>query len=153
MTPEGDCAYLQPRKSPEGMEVVMSRLPSSQAEVKRLSFPLHGLMVSRYRGEGASPLPQRGGNFTRTVSQLSRIITSSSPIPGLWPFLGNGSHLPLVSRSLGLPLCLSQRVDGSLARRRAIHTDRHFFIILPRRIEAATASVRQSHAPAEETGC
>jgi hypothetical protein len=38
----------------------------------RLSFPLHGLMVSRYRGESASPLHQGGRNFTCTETKLSK---------------------------------------------------------------------------------
>ncbi len=39
----------------------------------RLSFPLHGLMVSRYRGESASPLHQGDKNFTCTEIKLSKI--------------------------------------------------------------------------------
>ena len=38
----------------------------------RLSFPLHGLMVSRYRGESASPLHQGDRNFTCTEIKLSK---------------------------------------------------------------------------------
>jgi hypothetical protein len=37
----------------------------------RLSFPLHGLRVSRYRGERASPLHQGERNYTSTASKLS----------------------------------------------------------------------------------
>ena len=38
----------------------------------RLSFPLHGLRVSRYRGERASPLHQGERNYTSTTSKLSK---------------------------------------------------------------------------------
>jgi hypothetical protein len=41
-------------------------------EVTALSFPLHGLMVSRYRGESASPLHQGDRNFTCTETKLSK---------------------------------------------------------------------------------
>jgi hypothetical protein len=45
----------------------------------RLSLPLHGLRVSRYRGEGASPLHQGERNHTSTTSKLSK--TSSVFVP------------------------------------------------------------------------
>ena len=65
----------------------------------RLSFPLHGLMVSRYRGESASPLHLGGKNLTRTGIELSMINRSKSLIPNhLRLFLGNGSHPTLRSR-------------------------------------------------------
>src|SRR6266851_3604783 len=48
----------------------------------RLSSPLHGLMVSRYRGGSASPLHLGGRNFTYTESKLSKILRSKSPILG-----------------------------------------------------------------------
>jgi hypothetical protein len=38
----------------------------------RLSFPLHGLMGSRYRGESASLKHQEGKNFTCTEIKLSK---------------------------------------------------------------------------------
>ena len=38
----------------------------------RLSFPLHGLMVSRYRGESASPLHQGDRNCTYTDFKFQR---------------------------------------------------------------------------------
>jgi len=47
----------------------------------RLSFPLHGLMVSRYRGESASPLHLRDRNLTCTMFKLSKTSRSSSSIP------------------------------------------------------------------------
>ncbi len=98
VTPDDDCMSSSTYPYTTLLDGIRGWIPRD-----RLSFPLHGLMVSRYRGEGASPLPQRGGNFTRTVSQLSRMLSSSSPLPDIMSFLGNGSHLPLVSRSLGLP--------------------------------------------------
>jgi hypothetical protein len=45
----------------------------------RLSLPLHGLRVSRYRGEGASPLHHGERNYTSTPSKLSK--TSSVFVP------------------------------------------------------------------------
>src|SRR5262249_53486634 len=50
----------------------------------RLSLPLHGLRVSRYRGEGASPLHQGERNSTSTTSKLSK--TSSVSVPHPWLF-------------------------------------------------------------------
>jgi hypothetical protein len=47
----------------------------------RLSFPLHGLRVSRCRGECASPLHLRDRNLTCTKLQLSKTILSLSSIP------------------------------------------------------------------------
>src|SRR5262245_13533419 len=47
----------------------------------RLSFPLHGLMVSRNRGESASPLHLRDRNHTCTKLKLSKTSRSLSPIP------------------------------------------------------------------------
>src|SRR5215510_3796529 len=49
----------------------------------RLSFPLHGLRVSRYRGERASPLHQEERNYTSTTSKLQRPHQSQSLIPGI----------------------------------------------------------------------
>jgi len=64
----------------------------------RLSFPLHGLMVNRYRGESASPLHLGGKNLTCTEIELSMISRSKPLIPNhLRLFLGNGSHPPLRS--------------------------------------------------------
>jgi hypothetical protein len=48
----------------------------------RLSFPLHGLRISRYRGERASPLHRGERNYTSTISKLSK--TSSVSVPHLW---------------------------------------------------------------------
>ena len=48
----------------------------------RLSLPLHGLRVSRYRGEGASPLHHGERNCTSTTSKLSK--TSSVFVPHPW---------------------------------------------------------------------
>jgi hypothetical protein len=48
----------------------------------RLSFPLHGLRVSRYRGERASPLHRGERNYTSTTSKLSK--TSSVFVPHPW---------------------------------------------------------------------
>src|SRR5229473_7592777 len=50
----------------------------------RLSFPLHGLRVSRYRGERASPLHQGERNYTSTTSKLSK--TSPVSVPHPWLF-------------------------------------------------------------------
>src|SRR5262245_17784245 len=47
----------------------------------RLSFPLHGLRVSRYRGERASPLHQEERNYTSTTSKLSKTSLVSVPHP------------------------------------------------------------------------
>ena len=49
----------------------------------RLSFPLHGLRVSRYRGERASPLHQGERNYTSTASKLSKTSLVSVPHPWL----------------------------------------------------------------------
>jgi hypothetical protein len=46
-----------------------------------LSFPLHGLMVSRYRGECASPLHLGERNCTSTEIKLSKTILASVPNP------------------------------------------------------------------------
>ena len=52
-------------------------------------------MVSRYRGESASPLHLGGKNLTRTEIELSMINRSMPLIPNpLGLFLGNGSHPP-----------------------------------------------------------
>lgn len=48
----------------------------------RLSFPLHGLRISRYRGECASPVHQGERNYTSTISKLSK--TSSVSVPHPW---------------------------------------------------------------------
>jgi hypothetical protein len=48
----------------------------------RLSFPLHGLRVSRYRGERASPLHRGERNYTSTISKLSK--TSLVFVPHPW---------------------------------------------------------------------
>jgi hypothetical protein len=48
----------------------------------RLSLPLHGLRISRYRGESASPLHQGERNYTSTPSKLSK--TSSVSVPHPW---------------------------------------------------------------------
>ena len=48
----------------------------------RLSFPLHGLKVSRSRGESASPLHHGERNGTSTISKLSK--TSSVSVPHPW---------------------------------------------------------------------
>jgi hypothetical protein len=45
----------------------------------RLSFPLHGLRVSRYRGERASPLHQGERNYTSTTSKLSKTSAVLAP--------------------------------------------------------------------------
>jgi hypothetical protein len=47
----------------------------------RLSFPLHGLRISRYRGERASPLHQGERNYTSTTSKLSKTSPVSVPHP------------------------------------------------------------------------
>jgi hypothetical protein len=47
----------------------------------RLSLPLHGLRVRRYRGEGASRLHQEGRNYTYTALKLSKTLTASVPHP------------------------------------------------------------------------
>jgi hypothetical protein len=47
----------------------------------RLSFPLHGLRISRERGEGASPRPWRDRDRTCTKLKLSKTSRSSSSIP------------------------------------------------------------------------
>ena len=49
----------------------------------RLSFPLHGLRVSRYRGERASPVHHGERNGTSTTSKLSKTSTVSVPHPWL----------------------------------------------------------------------
>jgi hypothetical protein len=49
----------------------------------RLSFPLHGLRVSRYRGERASPLHQGERNCISTTSKLSKTSPVSVPHPWL----------------------------------------------------------------------
>src|SRR5262249_20408470 len=46
----------------------------------RLSFPLHGLRISRYRGESASPLHLRDRNLTCTKLKLSKTSRSSPSI-------------------------------------------------------------------------
>src|ERR1700731_3968033 len=49
----------------------------------RLSSPLHGLMVSRYRGGSASPLHLGGRNLTCTEFQVVKDpCRSKPPIPG-----------------------------------------------------------------------
>src|SRR5712691_2773182 len=48
----------------------------------RLSFPLHGLRISGYRGERASPLHRGERNSTSTISKLSK--TSSVSVPHPW---------------------------------------------------------------------
>src|SRR5262249_11555271 len=48
----------------------------------RLSLPLHGLRVSRYRGERASPVHHGERNCTSTLSKLSK--TSSVSVPHPW---------------------------------------------------------------------
>jgi hypothetical protein len=50
----------------------------------RLSLPLHGLRVSRYRGEGASPLHRGERNYTSTTSKLSKTSLVSVPHPWLF---------------------------------------------------------------------
>ena len=47
----------------------------------RLSFPLHGLRVSRYRGERASPLHHGERNYTSTTSKLSKTSAVLAPQP------------------------------------------------------------------------
>jgi hypothetical protein len=47
----------------------------------RLSFPLHGLRVSRYRGERASPVHQGERNSTSTTSKLSKTFSVFVPHP------------------------------------------------------------------------
>ena len=49
----------------------------------RLSLPLHGLMVSRYRGERASPQHRGDRNRTCTESQVIKDLAVSVPNP--WP--------------------------------------------------------------------
>jgi hypothetical protein len=49
----------------------------------RLSFPLHGLRVSRYRGERASPLHRGERNYTSTTSKLSKTSSASVPLLGV----------------------------------------------------------------------
>src|SRR5215831_7321160 len=56
------------------------RRPLPKSGRHRLSFPLHGLMVSRYRGESASPLHLRDRNLTCTMFKLSKTSRSSSSI-------------------------------------------------------------------------
>src|SRR5262249_16137290 len=58
----------------------------------RLSFPLHGLMVSRYRGESASPLHLRDRNLTCTRLKLSKTSRSSSSIPDYRSHFGGTGH-------------------------------------------------------------
>ena len=47
----------------------------------RLSLPLHGLRVSRYRGESASPLHRGERNYTSTTSKLSKTSSVFVPLP------------------------------------------------------------------------
>ena len=60
-----------------------TRLDGMRREIlrDRLSFPLHGLKVSRYRGERASPLHQGERNYTSTTSKLSKTYSVSAPHP------------------------------------------------------------------------
>ena len=48
----------------------------------RLSLPLPGLRISRYRGEWTSPLHRGERNYTSTASKLSK--TSSVSVPHPW---------------------------------------------------------------------
>src|SRR5215510_8672106 len=47
----------------------------------RLSFPLHGLRISSYRRESASPLHLRDRNLTCTKLKLSKTSRSSPSTP------------------------------------------------------------------------
>jgi hypothetical protein len=47
----------------------------------RLLFPLHGLRVSRYRGEPASLLHQEERNYTSTTLKLSKTLAVLAPHP------------------------------------------------------------------------
>ena len=58
----------------------------------RLLLPLHGLSVSRHRGERASPVHQGERNCTSTPSKLSKTFSLSPSSLVLPPFRGNGSH-------------------------------------------------------------
>jgi hypothetical protein len=49
----------------------------------RLSLPLHGLRISRFRGEGASPVHHGERNCTSTPSKLSKTSLVSVPHPWL----------------------------------------------------------------------
>src|SRR5262245_52089094 len=76
----------------------------------RLSFPLHGLRISRYRGESASPLPLRDRNFTCTKIKLSKTSRSSSSI------LDYESHFGGTGRSYSYRSAIS---GSTLVARRA----------------------------------
>ena len=67
----------------------------------RLSFPLHGLRISRYRGERASPLHQGERNYTSTASKLSK--TSSVSVPPPWLFAISRERIA-AQRDTGRPL-------------------------------------------------
>ncbi len=76
----------------------------------RLSFPLHGLMVSRYRGESASLLHLKDRNFTCTKLKLSETSRSSSSIPDC------ESHFGGTDRTYS---CLNTIIGSTCAARRA----------------------------------
>ena len=69
----------------------------------RLSFPLHGLRVSRYRGERASPLHRGERNCTSTTSKLSK--TSSVSVPHPWLFAISRERIA-ARRDRDRPICL-----------------------------------------------
>src|SRR5215831_6421006 len=76
----------------------------------RLPFPLHGLMVSRNRGESASPLHLRDRNFTCTKLKLSKTSRSSSSI------LDCEIHFGGTGRSYS---CRSATIGSTFVARRA----------------------------------
>src|SRR5215813_1419052 len=76
----------------------------------RLSFPLHGLRISRYRGESASPLHLRDRNLTCTKLKLSKTSRSSPSI------LDYESHFGGTGRSYS---CRSAIIGSTFVARRA----------------------------------
>src|SRR5262249_25413250 len=63
-------------------EVFHAELMTSRHLPRRFlaTVPLHGLRISRYRGESPSPLHQRDRNLTCTKLKLSKSSRSSPPI-------------------------------------------------------------------------
>jgi len=56
-------------------------LPRAVTNCSVLSLPLHGLRISRSRGEGASPVHHGERNSTSTLSKLSKTFSASVPHP------------------------------------------------------------------------
>src|SRR5215468_3801652 len=78
----------------------------------RLSFPLHGLRVSRYRGESASPPHLRDRNLTCTKLKLSKTSRSSSSIPDYESHFG-GTDRTHSERSACITSTRAARTAGS----------------------------------------